>query len=138
MFAQLDTNGLWYGLLYSNNPTPSGCDRPYLRVSLGGFKTPLAAASAINSKFPNIDSLSQDSLPCDVDLSALNLISCGTEITLVTPADKTLPYVLAQNNILNLTKNALYVACHRGLVELFSSCSSGPELSASYDVYIKI
>jgi len=43
---------LWHGLYYVNHPTPSGCDRPILRLSTKvGFSTEREAVEAMKAAF---------------------------------------------------------------------------------------
>ena len=77
--------GLHHGALYRNRPTPSGCDRYLLSVTLDrGERTAREAGVAGNAAFPEATAVDVGTLP-EVDVAA-TAFAPGSTVTLVTPA----------------------------------------------------
>lgn len=55
-----ETN-LYHGAYYQNHPTPSGCDRFYLKfTTTKGYENPDEAADAIEASFPDMEKLKRE------------------------------------------------------------------------------
>jgi len=139
------TTGKFHGALYRNRPTPSGCVRYRLQVTLNeGHDSMRAAAESANKAFPDVDPLDLDAIAAgDVDLSGIR-IPAGAVVTRLTPRRGKDAAGEAPSVEVTLAGKPLDVAVTHaqfermlelGHLELESSSGSDPKLHYRYDHY---
>lgn len=141
--------GLYHGAVYSNHPTPSGCDRWILVVTMKeGFYSVFKATAAVNAAFPEIEPLNMPDGEDDEDISDLNL-PYNALVTLMTPRKASVDdvrhriiQVSAYNSVhaplldIKITPVQLMRLEQAGKIVHESSSGDNPELQYRYDHYL--
>jgi hypothetical protein len=149
---------LYQGAVYRNHPTPSGCDRWLLAITLDkGYSTAREAAIAVNHEFPEIEPLDiyhdhfHDSAPSSIKEETMFVpaLPKGAMLTWLQPnknnMPKDAPHLVevrqtfdVRSALLDITitpAQLLYLE-RNGYIEHDSSSGDDPKLNYRYDHFI--
>lgn len=138
--------GLFHGAVYRSRPTPSGCERYCLSVTLNpGSSSIRGAAKAANEAFPGLRQIDVAAM-ADLDLSVFDRLPSGSRLTVITPrnpadvacADVEIvtPGSRLAVTAAKLTPGDISTLLALGRIVHDSSSGDDPALSCLYDHYL--
>lgn len=140
------TTGLYYGVIYVNKPTPSGCDRWLLdKSTTENYQTYNTAALLMNNNFPDYVQIEIEDGPEDEPMDkVINYLKGGMFLTLITPKNpieitkvELKEYVAPHDPKFNtnITPGQLKMLIYEKIIEFIETSGDDPSLSYRYDYY---